>query len=70
MKTIHGLFATGTSVNGWKFYSYSKRIFCRPEDAEKYKPEFVKKCCDSSKFEYCDEPEKLIIKVVEFELEE
>ena len=52
-RAICGLQAEGESLNGWKFKAVSKLMYETRADAEKFIPDFIKRCCDETQFECC-----------------
>ena len=69
MITLYGLSATGESTNGWRFKSYSKRLFRSQVDAEAYTEAFMDKCCDRSYFDNAKR-DSLKITPIEYKIEE
>lgn len=67
MTTIYGLFALGDSVNGWRFRMFSKDMFTSRDAAQKYEPEFRRKCCDDINLE-CAIPDTLVVEIREYNL--
>ena len=69
MKIIYGLHAKGNSTCDWKFTMFCKQLFLTKDEAEKHKPIFKEKCCDTKQLN-CAEPDTLQITIVEYELNE
>lgn len=65
--TIFGLYSEGESINGWKFKTYSKKMFTNKQNAENYILIFEKSCHDDTNFDAAVEG-TLKTKIIEFDL--
>lgn len=67
MKQIYQLFCEGNSICDWRFSMHSKRVFTQYADAEKYIPDFIELCSDTSFLDAVD-PKTAKVKILTLEL--
>lgn len=70
VRTGYQLFATGASVNGWKFQMRSKTVYTAESQLEAGKKDFEAKCRNPESFDYVAAEDAIIMRVIEVEIVE